>query len=64
MEHNIGHQRWKHRKEGKSDSEISLLARVKNRVRWEAYIAAMRGIMASHPPDPNRIDAQISRLRA
>lgn len=43
---------------------MALLAKLKGRVRWAAYIAAMRGIMTSRTPDPNLIDAQISHLQA
>jgi hypothetical protein len=32
--------------------------------RWEAYIAAMRGYLSSHPMDINKVDAHIARMRA
>ena len=32
--------------------------------RWDAYIAAMRGIMTSVAPDKHKINAHIARQRA
>jgi len=32
--------------------------------RWEAYIAAMRGFLSSHPLDVNKVNAHIARMRA
>lgn len=32
--------------------------------RWEAYIAAMRGYLSSHPMDTNKVDTYNARLRA
>jgi hypothetical protein len=32
--------------------------------RWDAYIAAMRGFLSSHPLDANKVDAHFARMRA
>lgn len=38
--------------------------KLRDQKRWEAYIAAMRGYLSSHPMDVNKVDAHIARLTA
>ena len=39
-------------------------AKIAAQKRWDAYIAAMRGYLSSHPLDINKVDAHFARLRA
>ncbi len=39
-------------------------AKIAAQKRWDAYIAAMRGYLSSHPLDINKVDAHFARMRA
>jgi hypothetical protein len=39
-------------------------AKIAAQKRWNAYIAAMRGYLSSHPLDVNKVDAYFARMRA
>ena len=39
-------------------------AKIATQKRWDAYIAAMRGYLSSHPLDINKVEAHYARMRA